>query len=417
MNLFPPSIIEAIAGKIARAIGPTLQSTLAQFASESPVPKSSLPMSLRGKSKESQPNSVLSRLGDMISGKTDQGGRSQSSGSSPAKAALPPAVTAKLITQAQQKTAPQQSNQSWWKRGWNAMQSRKPSASFRAARLTTIAAKRLATAKKAVKTSNANKNSPGWHPAAHGALLAAKNAAQQKLAQATQLQAKTTLMGSIASGRVAAGLGNLASKIPLLAAKFAGPVGAAITAAGAPFALSRMNDSRIESRRELARYSGQLSAAFAKYDTKTENLKALNARDQSSSTAYLIDQQNQLRTSLRPYQSMFSDLVNDAQGFATAGLNKLIQLDEMKQDAQMALFNEIKDIIPGMGGDGKFDFQGEFNKRQAARKKQRDDDEKVQGQQFTETMAGWANSLLGDQNGLLNARWNNVTKPSLRKIR
>ncbi len=412
MSLLPMAIVDALAGKIARTITPTLQSALRDITDHKPIGNSG--------------PSLFQRLTAPILG----GGSSNGGGSSsPAPAKLPTAISRimnppleksvvnKFIAAAEKRSAidQQKSGQSFWKRGWGTLQNgQKRSTASRAARLTTIAQRRLSTAKKAVSASNKNRNSPGWHPAAHGQLLANKNAAAQKLAQATAIQAKSTFAGALSSGRVAIGLSNLASKIPMLAARLALPAAIVTAAVRAPFQLAKMNDARLETLRESARYSSRIQAAFAKYDVKTENIKALNARDTAGSTEFLIDQQNKLRTTLRPFQAAAGTIINSAQGGITWALRKGIESQQAELDLIAAGIRSGQDALQGkVPNPGKHlvDIANERLKAAAG-------DEKVQSQEFSNVFKAFSEGIVPQQqNGLANARFNNVTIPPLRKIR
>ena len=304
--------------------------------------------------------------------------------------------------------------QAWWSRGWGnkpTATGARPSARSRAARLTVMAQRRYQAADRAVKASNAAKKSGrGWHPAAHGQALAARNAAAQKLAQATQLQAKTTLVGSAASGRVAAGLMTLAKGLPQLASKLALPASAAVAVAKVPWQIKAMNDDRIQTMREGAKYNGGVAAAIARYDAKTENLKALNARDTASSTGWLVTEQNRLRTTLRPLESMATNAMNNVMAGGTRILNDQALAFEnnvaaMTGASQMLFDSLSKGRLPSLKDIGDAAMQGVKDKDA-----QKIENEKVQSNQFGQHLGGWAQTMANKQ----DARFNNKPRKSCR---
>jgi hypothetical protein len=447
MSLLPMAIVDALAGKISRTITPALQLALKELTDHAPAAKPlgsffqrmTNPQSGGGSSSERGSSSPSPAKLPSASG---GGSSSERGSSSPSPAKLPSAISravntpqqqekpqrpekpkpfsreaiSKLVVEAEKRSEvdQQKSGQSFWQRGWGALQNgQKRSASSRAARLTTIAAKRLASAKRAVRVSNQNRDQPGWHPAKHGNLLANKNSAAQKLAQATALQARSTIMGALSSGRVASGLVNLASKIPMLASRLAVPAAVAYAAIKAPFAIAKMNDNRIESLRDSARYNSRIQSALASYDVKTHNIAALNARDTAPSTEFLVNQQNKLRDTLRPFQAAMSDAANYTQGGLAWVATKFFEGHQLQFDLAAAAKKTAEDALQG----NPTDPIKNFNKIRADRDKKRAEDEKIQSQQFSDIFGALAKGALSDQQmNLDNARFNNVTVQPLRPI-
>src|SRR6478736_8572775 len=116
MNLLPPAIIEALAGKIARSITPTLQASLKELASNVSHPPT---------------KSFIQRL--IPKSDTGQGGSQNAGRSSPTVTRLPPAASSQdklapavikqMVSIAQKRASvdQKQSGQSWWRRGWGTL--------------------------------------------------------------------------------------------------------------------------------------------------------------------------------------------------------------------------------------------------------------------------------------------------------
>lgn len=313
-------------------------------------------------------------------------------------------------------------NLSWWQRGWaNNKGGRagnaggKRSAFVRSARLQALSQARFSKADRAARTYLKQKGSnPNWHAAKMGQLLASRRSAKRRLGQVAGLQAKATQLGAAASSRVAAGLASLAGKLPMLATRLALPVSLAVAVAKLPFQLSKMNDSRIESLREGTKYNGRLAAAFARYDAKTENLKALSARDTAGSTSWLIDQQNEFRSNLRPIRDLFTNAMNSGLGAGTWALNRFADYERGKVLAGQAVWKEIEDMRNGKGFNPA-DFLQNFKDLLAKDAAKKAADEKVVSQQFTSNLGGWSDAMRVD--GLQNNRFNNVIKRPIPPLR
>jgi hypothetical protein len=308
-------------------------------------------------------------------------------------------------------------SQDWRKTGWGNRspggQKAKRFSIGRAARLKWIAQRRLQQASAAVKASSMGRNLPGWHASTHAQLVARRRAATQRLDQATTLQARATNFGAVASGRVAHGLAALAGKLPGLAFRLASPNGIASTLARLPLILSKLNDTRIASLRAgRGDYNGQMAAAFAKYDLKTENIKALNARDTQASTNWLIDEQNKLRTALRPFQVMTQNAFNNVQAGTTMALRKT---GEGISEATKWIGSAVAEGENYLNGKGfRFDrmrqIKEQVDKDAAARIKE---EEKVFDRQFTNHLGGWVAQIENKK----EARRNAMPKHTLPKLK
>jgi len=279
---------------------------------------------------------------------------------------------------------------------------------MRAARLKVIAQKRLQQATAAVKSSLASKGKPGWHPAAHGKLLAAQRAAKQRLAQATGLQAKATNLGAAAANKVAAGLATLALKIPMLAMRAAGPAAAVAGVARFPFWLAAHNDARIGALRQRGDYNGRVAASMARYDESRANIRALSARDTAGSTDFLVQEQIKLANTLRPIQNALTNAANNVLGYGARGVTNVA-----------AGVNEGANWFGAFAAAGEQWMNGQgFNPNKIKdqmdkdAKDQVERDKKVQSRTFTNHLKGWEDSINKKQ----EARRNRMPKRQLPRV-
>ncbi len=279
---------------------------------------------------------------------------------------------------------------------------------MRAARLKVIAQKRLQQASAAVKSSLTSKGKPGWHPAAHGKLLAAQRAAKQRLAQATGLQAKATNLGANAANKVAAGLATLALKIPMLAMRAAGPAAAVAGVARLPFWLAAHNDARIGSLRQRGDYNGRVAASMARYDESRANIRALSARDTAGSTDFLVQEQIKLANTLRPIQNALTNAANNVLGYGARGVTNVA-----------AGVNEGANWFGAFAAAGEQWMNGQgFNPNKIKDQMDKDArdqverDKKVQSRTFTNHLKGWEDSINKKQ----EARRNRMPKRQLPRV-
>ena len=173
MSLLPPSLLDALAGKIVRYIGPTLQSSLASLSREQGFSRvGSIVGSLAGKqSGSSEVETIIASLRKLLSENRQSESPSAKISESDVSRSTPNVTTARqqspmrklsandtnvLVRQAKQATMPEQSK-SLWQRGWERLTGKKSEATQRAYRLTMKAQRRYDSANRAVKASNAMK--------------------------------------------------------------------------------------------------------------------------------------------------------------------------------------------------------------------------------------------------------------------
>lgn len=417
MSLLPATLIDALAGKIAGAIGPTLQSTLGSIVGKTAKADTGIVSRVLravGVAKPDQQEGQLQQQLKTIYAKQDQpkqtvkvakeqGTRQRQQ---TVKTTLSQETVNRVVQTARKVSASDQaeSGQSWWKRGWSRLSGTKPNAVSRASRLTVKATKRLSRADKAVRGSAKNKGLPGFNEYAHGQLLAGRRAAQQRLAQAIGLQAKAMGLGAGASGKVASGLMTLASKIPNLIGPVALATTAGVAIAKLPFMLSHWNDNQIESQRENARFSPVTAGAFARYDERSLQLKSLTARDTEKTTSRLVDEQNKLRSSLRPVLSAIENVKNFSLSQWTKKLNENITLAGLTADWFKAAGQEMAE--KGLAGINNEGIANRAVKNIMDRQKE---DELTQSKEITQQFEAWVSGL----DAVQNARINNVPKRSL----
>lgn len=284
-------------------------------------------------------------------------------------------------------------------------------AAARAAGLVAKAKRRVSIAASAVRSSLARKGTPGWHPAAHGALLKKHRSAGIVLAQATGLQAKATSLGAGASNRVAQALTGLAATFPAIAKTLgAGLMGGRVLGLlGLPSMVAGMGAARINSLRHKGDENGQIAASMSKFDVMTERLNARNARDTGASTNWLVEQQNALRSSLQPFQSGLSNAVNWVAGGAMAAAKVPVDVFQALADTLIAPAALIaQGIVPN-----RENLKEHFKSLDEERKAQKEQDDKAQNRMFTNHADQWTKSIQAKQ----EARRNAMPKRQLKPIR
>jgi hypothetical protein len=90
----------------------------------------------------------------------------------------------------------------------------------------------------------------------------------------------------------------------------AGAGGFALSIATLPWMLHRFGEGLIESRRELAQFSGNLSAAFANFDVRQFFLQMKTARETEGSTTELVSAISEFNQAFQPLESQFKTLAN-----------------------------------------------------------------------------------------------------------
>lgn len=314
----------------------------------------------------------------------------------------------------------QQFGQQWWKPGFGNGSAGGPKRTrfARAARLRTKAQARLNSALKAKNTIASKVGSAGYDPQRHRLATMAAKAAQERLGQATALDARATFATAGASGKVADALRGLGTGIVGMGVRMALPATLAAAVLRMPWMLRDAGVARIAAlRSQGGEHRGQMAAAALSYDLMTDRLNARQTRETAASTQWLVDENNKLRQNLQPIASAATNILNNTIAGTTWLADKGIEAAQREADTKLAwvaeLENAVKEFrLPNPGNVVKIADEMKVM-REEERKRSEDTDKHMS---MNEQIKGWVD-VFRDQNGKLDdARVNAIPFKPLPKF-
>ncbi len=303
--------------------------------------------------------------------------------------------------------------QQWWKRGFGNGTKGTPKRSrfTRSARLQTKAQKRLDNAIRTRDTLGGKIGTSSYNEAAHKQAIASVKAAQERLGQATGLNAKATTMGAGASTKVAEALGRLGGGLIGLG-KLGWPVAMASFVARTPWIVRDLNDARINSLRHRGDHMGENAAAMTIFDKMTAQLAAKQVKDTAESTQWLVDEQNKLRRNLQPIGAKIENAVNGAMGIIPAAINGWVEGHKILVDETQAADELTKEgLIRGrnfMAWNKDEEKLVQKRANEIAQKRADQQNEPI-NKAFAANIYGWVDAINYKQ----DARRNNLPKKPL----